>query len=130
MPEVLDKKTLRWKIDKDLELYKFYLDMSVKAAVFLMTVSGAIVSYALTNRDHIPRMVLLFPALMNGGFAVLFFYSVKRAQELFDGQVEECTKLGVSSFNMGPLKALCRIFWLVCAAATILLLAFIFRAAA
>jgi len=130
MPEVLDKKTLRWKIDKDLELYKFYLDMSVKAAVFLMTVSGAIVSYALTNRDHIPRMVLLFPALMNGGFAVLFFYSVEQARKLFCDHRKECEELGIPWFNMGPLRALCRIFWLVCAAATILLLAFIFRAAA
>lgn len=26
--------TLRWKIDKDVELYKFYLDVSVKGAVF------------------------------------------------------------------------------------------------
>jgi hypothetical protein len=123
MPE-LTPETLRWKIDKDLALYQFYLDMSVKAAVFLMTVTGAIASYAMTNR--FPRFVMAFPALMNGGFAMLFFYSIRRAKELSRDQVEESTKLGVSPFNMDPLKALCQIFWLVCSAATVLLLAFIF----
>jgi hypothetical protein len=31
--------TLNWKIDKEIDLYKFYLDIAVKAAIFLLTVN-------------------------------------------------------------------------------------------
>jgi hypothetical protein len=121
---VPDKETtLRWKIDKDLELYRFYLDMSVKAAVFLMTVTGATASYVLSNaRSHVSGVALTFPALMNAGFAVLFFYSIREAKRLFCLHKEACRELGVPAFNMNPLRAVCEIFCLMCGAAAVGLL--------
>lgn len=115
--------TLRWKIDKDIELYRFYLDMSVKAAVFLMGVTGAITSYVLSNpRNHIVSVALAFPALMNGGFAVLFFYSIGEAKRIANAHKEACKELGVSEFNMNPLRSVCQIFCLMCGVATVGLL--------
>lgn len=129
MPNETDDATLRWKIDKDLELYRFYLDMSVKVAVLLMTVTGAIASYVLANSaSRVSSIALLFPALMNAGFAVLFFYSIAQAQVLFDDQKKECQELGIAAFNMSPLKSVCQIFCLMCGVATvglILLIVFI-----
>ena len=120
MPEELDRETLRWKIDKDIQLYQFYLDMSVKVAVFLMTVTGAMASYVLTNsRGHVPGITLLFPAGMNLGFAVLFAFSIKEAKNLFNEHRKTCKGLEISAFNMGPLKSVCQIFCGMCAVATI-----------
>ena len=112
---VPDKETtLRWKVDKDLELYRFYLDISVKAAVFLMTVTGATASYVLSNeRRDVSGVALIFPALMNTGFAVLFFYSIREAKRLFRLHKKACGELGVPEFNMKPLIAVCRIFCLM-----------------
>jgi Ni/Fe-hydrogenase subunit HybB-like protein len=115
--------TLRWKIDKDIELYSFYLDMSVKAAVFLMSVTGAIASYVLSNpRSQIAGIALVFPAIVNAGFAVLFFYSIGQSQRLFDLHMETCKELGIPEFNMGPLRAVCQLFSLMCGVATLGLL--------
>lgn len=120
MPDETIDATLRWKIDKDLELYRFYLDMSVKVAVFVMTVTGAIASYVLSNSaSRVSKIGLLFPALMNAGFAVLFFYSIRQAQVLFDDHKSECEELGIADFHMGPLKSVCQIFCLMCSVATI-----------
>jgi hypothetical protein len=118
-----DITTLRWKIDKDIELYRFYLDVSVKAAVFLMGVTGAIASYVLSNpRNHIVSVALAFPALMNAGFAVLFFYSIREAKRIAKLHKEACIELGVSEFNMNPLRSVCQIFGFMCGVATVGLL--------
>jgi hypothetical protein len=115
--------TLRWKIDKDIELYRFYLDVSVKAAVFLMGVTGAIASYVLSNPgNQIVSIALAFPALMNAGFAVLFFYSSIEANRIANLHKEACAELGVSEFNMNPLRSVCQIFCLMCGVATVGLL--------
>jgi hypothetical protein len=47
---------------------------------------GAIASYVLSNaRSHVSSIALTFPALMNAGFAVLFFYSIGEAKRLMCG---------------------------------------------
>lgn len=119
--------TLRWKIDKDIELYRFYLEVSVKAAVFLMGVTGAIASYVLSNpRNHIVSVALAFPALMNVGFAVLFVCSIREAKRIAKLHKEACGKLGVSEFNMNPLRSVCQIFGFMCGVAAIVLLIMVF----
>lgn len=125
MQQQNDETTLRWKIDKDIELYRFYLDISVKAAVFLMGITGAIASYVLSNTEgRIVSIALAFPALMNAGFAVLFFYSIREAKRLSDLHKEACKELQVSEFNMNPLKAVCQIFSLMFSVAALALLLF------
>ena len=128
--ETQDKDTtLRWKIDKDLELYQFYLDVSVKGAVFLMTVTGAIASYILSDaRGKFSSIALTFPTVMNAGFAVLFFYSIGESNRLFELHKEACRKLGIAAYNMKPLRSVCQLFALmfsVAAVGLILLMAFV-----
>jgi len=119
-----DRETiLRWKIDKDIELYKFYLDVSVKGAVFLMAVSGAIASYVLSKPGGaIISIALSFPAIVNGGFAVLFFYSRIEAKRIELVHIETSRELGVPEVNMKPLRSICKIFCLMCAVASVGLL--------
>ena len=119
MPEDNQNQTLRWKIDKDIELYRFYLEVSVKAAVFLMVVTGGIASYVLSQPSGaIINVALAFPALVNCGFAILFRHSITEAKRMERNHVDACQKLGVPEFNMRPLKAVCQIFCVMCAVAT------------
>lgn len=119
-----DRETiLRWKIDKDIELYKFYLDVSVKGAVFLMAVSGAIASYVLSKPGGtIISFALSFPAIVNGMFAVLFFYSRIEAKRIEVVHIETSRELGVPEVNMKPLRSICMIFCLMCLVASVGLL--------
>ena len=113
----------RWKIDKDIELYRFYLDVSIKTAVFLMGITGAIVSYVLSNPgNQIVSIALAFPALMNAGFGVLFFYSIGEAKRIARLHKDACTQLGIPEFNMEPLRSVCQILCLMCGVATVGLL--------
>ena len=115
--------TLRWRIDKEIALYQFYLDIAVKAAIFLMAVSGAIASYVLANTDKpVLSLALAFPALMNAGFAILFFYSTAESRRLFELHAEASRELAVPEFNLGPLRAVCLLFSLICSTATVGLL--------
>jgi|GEM_PF-2033252 len=123
MAEAERETTLRWNIDKDLELYKFYLDVSVKAAVFLMAVTGAIASYVLSKPGNkIISVALGFPAIVNAGFTVLFFYSIPQVKRMAQIHIEASRELGVPEVNMNPLRSLCTIFGLMCAVATVGLL--------
>jgi len=123
MPADNRETTLRWKIDKDIQLYSFYLDVSVKAAVFLMAVTGGIASYVLSKPSSpILSIALAFPAIVNAGFTVLFFYSITEAERIARVHIEACKELGVPEFNMNPLEAVCKIFCLMCAVVTVGLL--------
>ena len=115
--------TLRWKLDKDIEVYLFYLDVSIKASVFLMAVAGGIASYVLSKPvgTQIP-FALAFPALLNAGFAVLFFKSIAEARRIARVHTEVCKKVGVPEFNMDPLRAVCVLFFLMCSVAAVGLL--------
>jgi hypothetical protein len=125
------RDTLRWKIDKDVDLYKFYLDVSVKASVFLMAVTGGIASYVLSNHGNpIISIALAFPAVVNGGFTIFFFNSITEAKRIARVHGEASKELGVQEFNMNPLRSVCQIFGLMCAVATLglfLLMAFELR---
>ncbi|TDG03575.1 hypothetical protein E1N52_33655 [Paraburkholderia guartelaensis] len=117
------EERLRWKIDKDIELYKFYLEVSVKACVFLMAITGAIASYVLSNNTNpLISIGLAFPALVNGGFAIFFCFSIVEARRIARSYEASCKKLGVEPFDMGPLFAVALIFCLMCGLATVGLL--------
>jgi hypothetical protein len=80
----------------------------VKAAVFLMAVTGGIASYVLSKSDKpIISLALAFPALVNAGFIVLFFYNLTEAERIARVHIEACKELGVPEFNMNPLGAVC-----------------------
>ena len=115
--------TLRWEIDKDIDLYKFYLDLSVKVVAFLMATTGALTSYYFSQpASPLFALSLLFPALMNAGFAVLFGFSIERAREIQKDHVATSQKLGVEPFDMNPLRSICQLFCWMCSLATLGLL--------
>jgi hypothetical protein len=114
MPEDDKETILRWEIDRDIELYKFYLDVSVKGAV-----SGGIASYVLSKPSGtIISIALAFPAIVNAGFTILFFYSMDEARRMEHVHFEASKKLGVTEVNMKPLRSVCAIFCLMCAIAS------------
>jgi len=127
----VDETVLRWKIDKDIQLYTFYLDVAVKTSVFLMAVTGGIASYAVSNTaSPVSSLALGFPAVVNAGFAFLFFRSIVQAKRIAQVHTEACKALGVQEFNLEPLEAVCKIFSSMCAIATVgllLLMAFQIR---
>jgi hypothetical protein len=110
---------LRWKLERDIEVYRFYLDVSVKASIFLMAVTGGISSYVLSKSDSpIISVALAFPAIINAGFAVFFFYSIREARRIAQVHTDVCRTLGVPEFNLKPLRSVCQIFCLMSAVAT------------
>ena len=114
---------LRWKIDKDIQVYTFYLDVAVKTSVFLMAVTGGIASYAVSDSSGpVSTLALGFPALVNAGFAYFFFRSIAQAKRIAQAHAEASRALGVQEFNLEPLEAVCKIFSAMCVIATIGLL--------
>lgn len=58
-----------------VDLYKFYLDLSVKINVFYYAVTGAIVAYYFQHRtDGVTRYALLLPIAFSFALGGLFFY--------------------------------------------------------
>ena len=49
----MGERTDFWhRVENDLDLYKFYLDLLVKAMAFALTLTGAIVGYFLANQGE------------------------------------------------------------------------------
>jgi hypothetical protein len=82
------RKDYIWrKIDKDLELYRFYLDISIKTALFALGVTGALVSFYFSqSQKSLIAPSLLVPFILNIGFSVL----------------QGCFKVGIKLSNPHP----------------------------
>jgi len=96
---------------QDVDLYKFYLDISVKAALFVFGISGALVSYFFSsNAKDVVVYALVFPLILNVGFFVLFHASIKASSEMRDVHKQTSKALeGVEAYDMEPLPSVCRI---------------------
>jgi hypothetical protein len=58
-----------------IDLYKFYLELALKANLFFYGITGAIVSFYFANaHDNLIKYALLLPVVMSLAFAGLFFY--------------------------------------------------------
>ena len=75
-----------------VDLYKHYVDIAWKASVWYYAVTGAILTYYLANRmTYLPGplpLVLLFLALVSGGFALLHVkgaYNLSEMRDLLEG---------------------------------------------
>lgn len=64
-----------WKeFDKEVEMYKFYLEIVLKTSIFVFGITGAITSYCLANvTQSLIKFSLLLPLVMNAGFACMFW---------------------------------------------------------
>ena len=72
-----------------VDLYKFYLDLTIKANVFYYAVTGAILSYYFQGAsDGVARYALVLPIVMSLALGGVHWYSSKLIavvrQEIFD----------------------------------------------
>jgi hypothetical protein len=69
---------LLWKqYESEIDLYKHYLELTLKFNAFYYAVTGAIVSFYFTKSDiPLVKYALLFPVLMSLAFGMLFSLAV------------------------------------------------------
>lgn len=74
------------EVGQDLLLYKFYLELVFKVAVFVFGITGALVSFFLANAADAVylRYSLLLPIVMNAGFSALCALGAPSAMRLRD----------------------------------------------
>ena len=73
----MDAPELLWRqYQQNVDLYKFYMDLTVKFNVFFYAVTGAILSFALAQQKghELVRFSLLLPLVMSLCFAGFFVY--------------------------------------------------------
>ena len=76
------------EVAQDLSLYKFYLELLIKAGAFIFGITGAMVSYFLANttdQDYL-KYSLILPLVMNLGFSTLCAFTAPSARRLNDEQ--------------------------------------------
>lgn len=112
----MDRKDFVWKqIEKDIELYKFYLELLLKSAVFMFGITGAIISYFLSNEGK-PLMAfsLLVPMLLNFGFFLICLLSHKYAVVLKEKHYNLCESVDVMApYEMSPLPNMLKLFSII-----------------
>ncbi len=109
----MNRRSLIWQqLEKDLDLYKFYLELILKAAVFVFGITGALVSYFLTHKGK-PLMVysLLLPIVMNFGFFLLCILGIPLAETMRMEHSRICKEAEITlPYELGPLPGMLRIF--------------------
>ena len=81
-----------------IELYKYYLDLVLKANVFFYLVTGTILSFYFANfSDPIVRYSLILPIVMSLGLAFVFFYGAKLMRFVREDIFQLRDQLGLST---------------------------------
>lgn len=73
----MDGRELLWRqYQQNVDLYKFYMDLTIKFNVFFYAVTGAIVSYVLAhhNGNDLIQYALVLPLVMSLCFGGFFVY--------------------------------------------------------
>jgi hypothetical protein len=77
-PSKLSHELLWKQYALHVDLYKFYLDLTIKANVFYYAVTGAILSYYFQGAsDGVARYALWLPIVMSFGLGGIFLYGTK-----------------------------------------------------
>ncbi len=76
-----------WRIfDRNVDLYKFYIDLILKSAIFVFGVTGALISYTVGNildKSGILVSVSLFiPLILNAGLCLILYKGTEPAEYL------------------------------------------------
>ena len=109
----MDEKEIIWReLEKDIDLYKFYLDVIIKSAIFVFGITGGIISYYFANESKpLIQYSLIFPTIMNGGFFLICVFSIKFTETLKNDHYRVCEKAGVLiPYEMSPLSNILRLF--------------------
>jgi hypothetical protein len=105
----MEDKDWAWReLEKDLDLYKFYLEFLLKAVASVLAITGAITSFYFAHAQE-PLMVysLLLPFVINAGFSVACSLSIGFAQVLRRDHYEICARAGIQkAYEMSPLLGL------------------------
>ncbi len=84
----MDDRELLWRaFEKEIDVYKFYLEAAIKLSVFVYGITGAIVSYYLAQPVTGPwtRGALILPLIMNTGFGFVCWRGINPAERLAEG---------------------------------------------
>ena len=90
MADKLDPKELLWRqYQLQIDLYKFYFELTVKFTAFYFAVTGAILSFYFSKIDvGLIRFSLDFPILMSVGFGGIYLFGARllgvTRQDIFD----------------------------------------------
>jgi hypothetical protein len=109
----MDEKEQIWReIDKDIDLYKFYLELVIKSAIFVFGITGGITSYYFAHENKpLIQYSLILPVIMNTGFFLICVFSIKFSEALREDHYVVCEKVGVTApYEMSPLSNVLRIF--------------------
>ena len=112
----MEEHDLTWKsYEMDMDLYKFYLDMALKMAVFVFAITGGIVSYYVANAASQPwtRVSLALPLLMNVTFGLIYWRGIWRSQSLVEGNRNRANKLGIPTLDLESLPWLLKVLTLL-----------------
>ena len=100
------------KIEKDIDLYKFYLELILKSGIFVLGITGGLVSFYFANQGKdLIIYSLLMPTLMNLGFFVICFKSIRFANVMRKEHFKFCKKVGIEKgYNFRPLAEFLQLF--------------------
>jgi len=91
-----------------IDLYKFYVDITVKILIWYYGITGAILSFYFSERNtgHIGRWALLLPCAMSIALAVLFGWGARHWQPIRDIAHDLAERLQITHFELRALQLL------------------------
>ena len=100
----------------EIDMYKFHLDIAIKAGIFVFGISGAISSYYFGNKSiDLANFSLVVSIILNLGFAIVYGLGVSAANEMERNHQHTCKSLNLEPFDMRPLAGVCQTMWIMCA---------------
>jgi hypothetical protein len=95
-----------------IDLYKFYLDLTVKVVVFYYAVTGGILSFVFTRRDVlIAKWAVALPCILSLALALLFLYGAKLLDVTREDVFHLRDRLGLETApELAVLQVMLRLF--------------------
>jgi hypothetical protein len=117
----IDKDTLMKQYQLMVDIYKFYFEILLKFLVFHYAVTGAIVSFYLSQPNvGFIRFALAFPIFMSIVFGAFAFFASCRIQSIIDEIIRVTTALDLRAYPDATfLKHMLTVTWLLLAAIAI-----------
>jgi hypothetical protein len=99
-----------------INLYKHYLDITLKFNAFYYAITGAILSYYFAQANNpMMRWSLLFPIFMSLAFALFFFYAASLHANARQEVIRVAQLLGLQAWpDVGVLNKLLVMFAVLC----------------
>jgi hypothetical protein len=94
--EIPDNEKLWERYQMHIDLYKYYMDLTLKINIFYYGITGAILSYYFTNSANgtSKELVLFLPIAMSASFCALFRFAETTYPKSIDDVKDISGKLG------------------------------------